>query len=218
VAVDGGYGLIKGAQASSGEEEHSVVRDAAEAAGLELDLCTPENVWDGQVAKRNWMAGHAVLDLTPRDYVLVVDADYRVICSPDLVRHELESNRTADALEVDFWTPIPYGIDVAADAPHAWHERYAGTMFKHSLLFRAWPKMRVVGLHWQYSALKNGQRTALLGHTGNMRFARGVTEEVKSTFVIEHRCFSRSKTTLERNRQYCIDREDKEMSVLGKEL
>lgn len=204
VAVDGGYRQIPGATGSSGRYEQMIVRQAAAEAGLRLDLHVPDGPWPGQVAKRDFMIKEATLELTPQDWLLVVDADYRLHHDTAAVRQELEQNTTADALEVDFWTPHPEGFDLE-QAPHQWHRDLAGETIRHTLLLRAWPDPRLEDHHWYYSAVKHGRRTALLGCSD---YPEGVTEQLQSRLLVEHRCFERSLALLERNRDYCTVRDE----------
>lgn len=204
VAVDGGYELIKGAGGSSGATQHARVRRAAQKAGLQLDLFVPRTAWSGQVEKRDWMIKRATLGGgSSPDWLLVVDADYRIHCTPEQVRRELERDHRTDVFEPHFWTPVPAGFDLDL-SPHEWHRKLAGKKVRHAFLFRAHPDPRLEERHWYYSAVKNGVRVGMLGCPN---YPRAVKRPLRSSLTVEHRCFERSLRTLNRNRVYCIDRE-----------
>lgn len=203
VAVDGGYELIPGATGSSGSDEHDAVIRSCDEAGLELDLVVPRAAWSGQVAKRDWMIKRATHgQQTPPDWLFVVDADYRVHADAKQFRAELASNPRVDVYQTFFYEPLPDDFDLA-NSPHEWHTRYAGKTIRHSLIFRAYPEPRLEKRHWYYSAVKNGVRVGMLGCP---EYPKARTRPLRTPVTVEHRCFSRSLRTLERNRDYIIER------------
>lgn len=203
VAVDGGYELIPGATRSSSPDQHdAVIRSCAEA-GLDLDLYIPPAAWTGQVAKRDWMIKRATHGQpTPPDWLFVVDADYRIHGNADQFRAELANSPRVDVFQPYLYEPLPPGFDLA-NSPHEWHTRYAGKTIRHSFLFRAYPEPRLEQRHWYYSAVKDGVRVGMLGCP---KYPRARTRPLRTKVIVEHRCFSRSLRTLERNRDYCAER------------
>lgn len=204
VAVDGGYELIPEATGASSPDQHTTVIRACEKAGLDLDMFIPPDAWTGQVAKRDWMIKRATYGWqTPSDWLFVVDADYRIHGDAERVRAELGSRRMVDVYQPLLYQPLPDGFDLE-QSPHEWHTRYAGQTIRHSFLFRAHPEPRLEQRHWYYSALKNGKR---VGMQGCPEYPKACTRPLRTSLTVEHRCFSRSQRTLQRNRDYCANRE-----------
>lgn len=209
VAVDGGWELVDDAKPHSPTAQVSAIRDVARRANIQAVIHQPDKLWKGQVEKRDWMMREAA---EGSDWVLVVDADYEIHCpNPHYVRRELR-HTSADALRVNFHTPVPrgeYGPEVFA---HEWHEKLAGVTKETALLFRALPGMRVEKRHWWYSAEKRGQRVALWG-CGHL-YPRGREKKLRSQLRIDHHCLTRDQALIDRNRLY-IERRSEVLAATG---
>lgn len=215
VAVDGGYELVEGAEPVSPYEQTEAIQDAAERVGLEFQVFRSNDLWNGQVAKRDWMMRMAV---DGSDWLIPVDSDYVLHGIREAVRAELVAT-TADAMVVDFHTTLPEGVtrdNLEADgrAANEWHAGMAGETLKMALIFRALPGFRVERHHWWYSGMKDGKRVALWDCGG--LYPPGVERQLFAPFVVEHRCLFRDKERVLRNRRFCELR-DAQVQKEGKE-
>lgn len=206
VAVDGAYEMTPGATPTSSHEEIRAIREAADAAGLEVDIFIPSSVWTGQVAKRDFMLRRAAKD---SDWLLAIDADHRLFGDRDAVRGELEQiGSTVDSVTHDFRTPVPAGMsadDIEQMSPHPWHTRTAGVTLEHSLLFRRLEDMHVTTNHWGYSGVReDGVR---VGVGGSQYEPAGRYHRLVAPFRFDHVCFMRDEYRLVRNREYCETRD-----------
>lgn len=213
VAVDGGYqGLIPGAAGKSAPGQLEAIFEGAAAAGIVADVVVPDEAWPGQVAKRDYLMRRAA---NGSDWLLVVDADYLIDADTDAVRAELEATGL-DALDVDFFTPLPEGdYDLDVLAADQWHRELAGRTVGMRLLFRALPGFQVDEFHWYYSALRDGRRVALWDCGG--RYQPAASGELEARLRVDHRALLRGQAWIDRNRAYCAARNVVIESLGGRE-
>jgi hypothetical protein len=209
LAVDGAYRDTPGARPSSPPEQADAIREAAEEVGLAHAVVTPEFVWDGQVQKRDFLFRAAC---EGSDWVIPVDADWRLYGDRDAVRRELqqEVSPATPAVLVDWFVPPPPAP--AGLVPSVWHASVAGKLHRYPLLFRCGLEPRVEHRHWWYSAVFGGRRQWLWD--GDGRYPVAQLHRLRAPFLIEHRCFFREVALLERNRDYRLAR-DAECAVMG---
>lgn len=101
VAVDGAYSRFPQGRARSQVRTTEAVRAICETRQLGLLLYQPREVWKGdEVAKRKVMLELALAITKPRDWLMILDADYRWQSDIDL-RLKLEET-IYDIAQVDF--------------------------------------------------------------------------------------------------------------------
>lgn len=152
VAVDGAYMLYPDASArpSSPVQQHLAIVEAAAAARIPLTLHVPGRPWFGnEVEKRNATVQLALAGAAdgPSWWLMVVDADMRVVSHPGGLRHRL-SRTTCDVASFG----MRERIDVEQNTRLARAARL-GTLPKETLLrfpciFRADPTLEYVGTHY----------------------------------------------------------------------
>lgn len=108
VAVDGAYENFPGGKARSNHRQGQILRIATGLRDIDLVLYEPSSTWKGdEVAKRQAMLDLA-LAVTPEDgWLLIFDADWRVLEAPEWIEDYLSWTK-ADAIEVEF-TSEPTG-------------------------------------------------------------------------------------------------------------
>lgn len=201
IAVDGGWNYYPGAAPSSPPEQADAIRSAARNIGIQADI-HPGRAWSGQVEKRNHMLQLAA---DGSDWVMPLDADWVIRGDREQVRAELEAT-SADAIVVDFYTPLNPDADLEDVAATTWHAQLAGEYMCETLIWRALPGMRVEDHHWFYSGVRDGERVALWGCHG--RYPQAQTVQLQARFRIDHMCFFRDSRTIQANREYCEARGD----------
>lgn len=206
VAVDGAYARYPGAQIASPPEQADAIRSAALDEGMEVRVIIPDRLWAGQIEKRS----HLMAEASKRsDWIAVVDADWVISADRDAARAELESIEL-DVVTVPFFTPEGEG-----EAATGWHRKAAGAWSDQEHIFRSLPGLMVEGRHYQYSALKDGERV-WMWH-GPDRSRRVLPKHrLQARYSIEHRCFYRTEQQALANRAYCNDR-DMVMRLTGQE-
>jgi hypothetical protein len=206
VAVDGAYEMTPGATADSPNEQKVAIAKAASEVGLEYAVVAPDDVWSGQVAKRDFMLRLAAPEA---DWLIAVDADHRLRGDSDRLRRQLEI--FADgvmSIRHGFHTPMPDDpADLERIAPHRWHLETAGLTVEHCLLFRSLDDMHVEREHWGYTGVLNGERIALGSNWGATEHPQGRSMQTQH-LVVDHVCFQRDLMRLDRNREYCLVRDE----------
>jgi hypothetical protein len=212
LVVDGAYEQTPGAKPRSPRVQADAIRSAARAAGMQCTIVTPETVWAGQVAKRDFMIKEAALDA---DWVFTIDADWVMTGDRDAIRSELEAS-DVDEFEVQLSEPLNPDRYLGSIPTHSWHKEYAGQTEWMAVIYRALPGIRCELAHWVFSALKDGERIGLWG--GRSYYPPAVTARLKADCLIEHRCLFRRDRELERNVAYCAAREAQMDLMAGIEL
>lgn len=203
VAVDGRYVRYEWPVDVSPPEQAELIERVGREVGLEVELHVPEKPWRGQVAKRSFLLHQAAVGA---DWVLGVDADHEVVCSPGLVRAELsELSPSVLSIDVDFWTPTNDGRPLEVSAAGEWHVQHAGRMSHVSAFWRAVPGLRVEKMHWWYSGMVDGRRVWLWG--GDQTYPRMPARRLVSKVQVTHWCLFRDERHVVANRDFCEDRE-----------
>lgn len=213
IAADGAYAMVRDKAPESPPSQKEAIERAAEDAGLELGFLS-SRVWGGQVEKRNALLAAATEDLQRGDWVMPLDADWALHGIREEIRHELNTHKV-EQFRVKFRQTDNPNRNIRRDAPHAWHMNYNGKTRLEPLLFRAMEDMKLDKSHWDYSGVRpNGMR---IGFSGGARTYRGaITNDMKATFLVEHRCMFRDDKTLVRNKEFCRLR-DAEKKATGVE-
>lgn len=203
VAVDGGYQMVEGATPTSKVEQRDIILHAAHKAGVRVRVYEPDDLWAGQVAKRDFMIKRA--EETGADWLYAIDADHVLECDAGAVHAELEQY-DPDIVTVahDFYTPPPEQMsDIGRISPHEWHTKLAGKHIDHSLVIRCLDEMMVSVVHWGYSGIPAGGNRIALGGWRNGPYREGRKARLQSHFCVVHECFLRDQMRLDRNRDYC---------------
>lgn len=207
VALDGSYILTPGAAARSADDQWDALRDACVDHHVRGHIAS-EWIWDGQVAKRGELLRRA-LKLQP-DFVMPLDADWRLGGDPDVFPRELEAHPDADRFGVQFRTPTEPDHDIDRLSPSDWHRDMAGTVTPLSLVYRPLDDMKIEGRHWWYSGIdRTGRRVALWGDDQPPGCPAAAGHMIPAdVFNIQHLVFYRDRLRLDRNRDYIAARDD----------
>jgi len=209
VALDGGWDMYPDAARTSPHGQAETIQQAANQIGIEAEIW-PGKTFTGQVQKRNLLL---FLAAPYADWVMPLDADWELTGDREAARAELERTE-ADAVTVEFYTPIPDDTDLDQAAATQWHRNLAGRAAREPFLMRSLPDMRVEQHHWIYTAQKNGQRIAMWGNPGAIPQAH--TLHLQAPMRILHHCLSRDQRTILANREYCESR-DHHVAMHGRE-
>jgi hypothetical protein len=176
VAVDGAYAHYPNGRGSSGIDQSSAVRMAAEAAGMGCTIHVPSRSWVGdEVAKRGFLfrAGNLVAE-PDEDWFLVIDADEMIVeCDVNAVRHQLvNTEHNTATVDLETYTDHTARDEGMSDFTH----RAAHPARR---LFRAATEpIRVEGQHWHYVARRFGRDEILWGRgDGLAEFLTGIRME-----------------------------------------
>lgn len=200
VALDGAYRRYPGAQIASPPEQAETIRRTAAEVGLDAVILTPERLWAGQVEKRSYLIAMAAVR---SDWIAVVDADHIIHADRDAIRAELAGYPASiDVLAVPYRTPAPSdGRSIAATAATNWHARAPTFTDYLGLTFRALPGLHVEGLHYYYSAWKDGRKVAVLNDGDCL--PRHTTA---AFYEVEHVTLQRDERRILAGRAFCNDR------------
>lgn len=162
VAVDGAYRLLPGGRGSSGVEQSDAVRLACEAAGVGCTLHVPSASWVGnEVGKRDFLfaLGQTVVETPGEDWFMVIDADELVAdCDRVGVLAGLaEFTGHVAEVEYELFDDLTRHDDRNVTRPHR-TSMWARRLFRSS----AQP-IRVVGQHWNYVRVDDGEPVVLWG-------------------------------------------------------
>lgn len=207
VVADGRYErYMPGAPPASPKPHVTFIRRVCRDLELPVVVDVPRKPYPGQVAKRC-----RLLELAAEgtDWILGVDADHVFHGVAYSVRHEIErlddDENPADAIDVEYYTPMNFDRPLKESAAGLWHESLAGDYALITGWFRALPGIRVERKHWWYSGMKDGRRHWIWG--GDASYPRVRTHELKAPFTVEHRCLFRQQRHVLANREFCNDRE-----------
>lgn len=196
LAVDGAYSRYPGAHIASPPEQAEAIRNAALDSGMEVRVITPDRLWAGQIEKRSYLLTEAA---KRSDWIAVLDADWVIQGDREAARSELA------AIDLDVVT-VPFFTPEGGQAATGWHRKSAGVWSDQEHIFRALPGLQVEGLHYHYSALKDGERVWMWhGPDRNRRVLP--KHRLQAPYSIEHRCLSRTEEQVLANRAFCNDRE-----------
>jgi hypothetical protein len=150
VAVDGRYAHFPATHACSTPEQTRAIEDAAHAAGLACHVHRPAKLWADEMTKRTAVFRYAEA-LTNPDWLLVIDADERIINTPE--------NLPALLAATDFDVATVPLLEEPATAWYAagedGHEIIMGARYVkyRRSLFRAGLGLHVTGRHdWYVTA------------------------------------------------------------------
>jgi hypothetical protein len=199
VALDGAYERFPGATASSPPEQARVIRETAEACGMECLVITPDHPWAGQLEKRTYLYRFAALDTK---WVVVVDADHIIKTDRMAVRNELATlSPSVDVIAAPYSVPLNGSVKGASK----WHRDNAGKTWDHRLLFRALPNLTVEGRHWWVSAVKDGRKVWVLhSDVGGLGLPG---HHLRTPYEVEHRYLFRSRARISAMRTFLADRD-----------
>lgn len=200
VAVDGAYRRYPDAQVSSPPEQAEAIRATAAEVNLECDVHVPDQLWAGQVEKRSFVLNRASQD---SDWIAVVDSDWVIHAEREKARDAL-AGVGADVVSVPIYTPKV----LKAKMPFAshWHRREANRRYLIAHLYRAFPGWRVEKKHWNYSALKNGQRVWMWNVPSAREYPVLPAHPLGTRYIIEHRTLLRDERHIRASRAFLNDR------------
>jgi hypothetical protein len=212
VAVDGAYQQTPNPKPRSPQRQTEAIYRAAVKAGIRCAIVRPTDIWEGQVAKRDYMIQIAS---EHSDWVFPLDADWIVTGDREAIRAELEAS-TADEIEVQLAEPLNPKRALEDIPVHQWHRDYAGETEWVPLLYRSMPEMHCEQIHWAYTGLKDGERIGLWG--GKTWWPAGEMGRLKADCLFEHRCLFRADKHILRNVTYAAVRADEVDRMAGREL
>ena len=210
IAVDGSYQLYPGGRRASDPGQAEAIQTAAYAAGIGCTIHTPDARWFGnEVEKRAFMFRLGLAVAEPgEDWFLVIDGD-ELVTHPvpaDKVRRELEQT-DLDVAEVTLWQRMdPHTSDTLADITRlATIPRESTQPFR--ALFRALPGLTVEGLHYVYTAVKDGRRVYLWHPPDTKAVQVEPALDLTADVCLEHRNSCRDRARAESSREYYSRRE-----------
>lgn len=199
VAVDGAYRRYPGAKVTSPPEQARAIRAAAEAAGIECLVLTPDRLWAGQIEKRSYALTAAAIG---SDWIAITDADHIIDTNRTEARAALASlSAEVVCLSVIMTTPADRAR-LGATSATGWHRGMALTEMRYDHLFRALPGLRVETYHWWYSAIRDGRRVWI----SRGEATGGPVTPFSVRYVVEHRCHQRDEAHMLAGRAFCNDR------------
>ncbi len=206
VALDGRYRLMPGDAVNSPAEQTDAIRDGAHFAGVACEVHPASGPWWGQVQKRDTLVKIASQG---SDWVMPVDADWRVGGDVQVARGELERGSAVECFHVTFLTPRDPERELVETSATEWHRHAAiegaTTM---PLVYRVYAAMRQVDHHWWFSGVSpEGERVAYWGEDG-----RPAAWQLLPGLTVEHRTHFRDGMRLERGRVFATAR-DAEVSA-----
>jgi hypothetical protein len=210
VVADGAYELIHDRAPTSPPNQQRAIADEAQKQGLKCEFLRPR-LWKGQVEKRQ-----AVLQRACKgsDWVMVLDADWRITGDREAIRAEIEVS-DAEQILVEFVEPANPDRDVNDCAPNIWHASEMGIYRRNPLIFRVMDDMRCEFHHWIYSGVrKDGTRVGLWGGVGHYALAH--SRFLGAVHLFEHLCLFRDDKRIQRNRLFCGAR-DADVALTGVE-
>jgi hypothetical protein len=143
VALDGAYALYPGASPASDPAQKLALNTAAQQAGIEADIYTPDGVFKGnEVEKRSALFELAESVTGPDDWYFVMDAD-ELISEVPTDFHDRLASTDRDVAEVTFVEQR----DPERPPPSLWQRKDA---YPIRVLFRAIRGLRVKTNHWTY--------------------------------------------------------------------
>lgn len=148
VAVDGSYPHMPGATAQSPSEQAVEIHLAARQAGIDSIMHRRNILWESECVKRTAMFRYA--EVFAPDWLLVIDADERVIRAPNDLKDRLaaHSGDYADVCSLEQPAPV---IGAGMDEDDAMPTIAASRWVKpRRCLFRAYQGITVGPAHYHY--------------------------------------------------------------------
>ena len=150
---------------TSPRTQKQAIIETAERNGLEVEFLPPQ-IWDGQVTKRDAVLQAA---LPGSDWVMVLDADWKIHGERDEIRAELEAflAEGIDQVAVNFIQPDDPTRGWDEKAANEWHIRQTNSGSRwHSSIgrIRRCTTARTTGAC--YAIDKDGRKIGLFGATG----------------------------------------------------
>lgn len=215
VAADGAYELVGDKNAISPPEQRLAIEDEAEKCGLKLIFLKPQ-IWPGQVAKRT-----ATLKRAARgsEWVLVVDADWKITGNRELIRLELEQfyAQGYEQVTVGFLQPDNPDREPGDKYANEWHMRETDQWRQMPFIYRSMPRMDYDRNHWSiFCVAEDGRKVGMFGASGYSGYQDAKTGYLQSPHLFEHRALYRDAKQIVRNREY-ISRRDLAVAELGYE-
>ena len=215
VAADGAYALVQDKRPLSPPSQRKAI-EAEAASRRQLVQFVTGRIYEGQVHKRNitlqWAKNNS-------DWVMVLDADWRIHGEREPIRAELE-RYLAEGIQqvlVNFATPDDPSRGWEEKAANVWHVQQANQWFQLPFIYRVFPLMRYEKNHWSlYAEDEHGARFGLFGLRGLHGTEMSKQTTLKAEHMVEHRCLFRKPKQIQRNRSY-IGRRDYEVEQLGYE-
>ena len=213
VVADGAYWFVHDKKSTSPRTQKQAIIQQAARHGLEVEFLPPQ-IWDGQVTKRDAVLQAA---LPGSDWVMVLDADWKIHGERDEIRPELEAFLAdgIDQVAVNFIQPDDPTRGWDEKAANEWHIRQTNQWFKMAFIYRAHPVMHYRKNHWSlYAVAADGRKIGLFGATGTWGHEQPKTAAIQAEHLFEHRCLFRGKKQVLRNRAY-IEKRDEEAARVG---
>ena len=200
LAVDGAYRRYPSATVTSNPEQAQAIRETAAKMDLECEVYEPKSLWAGQVEKRSFTLDRASQG---SDWIAVVDSDWIIHANRDKARAALERvHRDVAVLSVPIFTPTS-SMPLAS----RWHKTQANRRYYIAHLYRAYPGWRVEKLHWNYSALRNGERVWMWNIPRAKEYPVMRPHPLVAPYQIEHRTLLRDEHHILASRAFLNDRE-----------
>ena len=207
VAADGAYEIAPDPKPSSPSQQAKAIAEEAKTCGLDLTFLEPQ-IWVGQVAKRD-----AILQEAKQgsDWVMTLDADWRITGDRDAIRAELEQlhRNGYEQVSVNFATPDDPSRSWEEKAANEWHVRMAGNYEQLAFIYRVQPEMTFRKNHWSiYCTTEDGRPLGLFGANNFGWAMQAKTGYLKSDHLFEHLCLFRQQKQILRNREYIRVRDE----------
>ncbi len=213
VAADGAYEFVADKKPRSPAEQKFAIADEAHNHGLEAEFLPP-GIWPGQVAKRDAVLQHAKQD---SDWVMVLDADWRITGDREPIRDALEQYPAegAEQVTVNFVQPVNPDRPLEDASANIWHQLEVNQWRRWPLIYRVMPMMHYDREHWAlYCVNDAGEKVGLWGGEGNHGYGMAQTANLRAPHLVEHMCLFREEKQLNRNRDY-INLRDAEVAKVG---
>jgi hypothetical protein len=139
---------MPGGTARSSDAEHAAIRRAASDSGIGLTKLAPREPWAGNEIEKRTLSFQMSEAHSP-DWLLVIDADERIIRAPADLKDRLAATECdyADVMSLEQQAPVVHSMAEGAEWPQI---HFSHHVKPRRCLIRAVPGLRVVGAHHNY--------------------------------------------------------------------